>query len=68
MEFDRDDLATIHHAHWDRIWQTGYYVHYAILYFGDWSVTRNDDGDSYRCSITQYNAFEFSFKGPTVRW
>ena len=48
-----------------------------ILYFGDWEVERDEsdgldwvgnlEGRSHR-SNTQFSAFEFSFRGSTVRW
>ena len=48
-----------------------------ILYFGDWKVEADEgagldwhgipQGPSHR-SNTQFNAFEFSFRGDTVRW
>ena len=48
-----------------------------ILYFGDWEVVSDDEGKrdwlgmleghSHR-SNTQFTAFEFSFRGPEVRW
>ena len=48
-----------------------------VLYFGDWEVERdesdgldwvgNPEGRSHR-SNTQFSAFEFSFRGSTVRW
>ena len=38
-----------------------------ILYFGIWSAV-SEAGCHYHCSNTQYNAFEFSFRGPAVKW
>ena len=38
-----------------------------ILYFGEWETVSKGDQDFHR-SNTQYNAFEFSFRGPTVKW
>jgi len=42
-------------------------LHDRILYFGNWRSVSEGDED-YHSSNTQYNAFEFSFRGPTVRW
>ena len=45
----------------------GLFWHEKILFFGNWDTISQGDEDYHR-SNTQYNAFEFSFKGPTVKW
>lgn len=49
------------------VWSAGVFWHQRTLYFGDWGVV-TEDGREYSRSNTQYNAFEFSFRGPTVKW
>jgi uncharacterized protein len=64
---DETNLATIGHWNWERTWEAGFVLHESILYFGDWASVSADGVGSHR-SNTQCNAFEFSFRGPTVRW
>ena len=60
-------LVTTPHSEWIRVVVTGFLDYPEVLYFGNWAVA--SDGDQhYHVSNTQYNAFEFSFRGPTVRW
>lgn len=67
MMNDEKNLATIGHWNWERTWEAGFVLHESILYFGDWVSVSLDGVGSHR-SNTQCNAFEFSFRGSTVRW
>ena len=61
------DMETTSHGDWNRVWLMGFFQYDQILYFGNWG-TDSEGGQNHHCSNTQYNAFEFSFKGPSVRW
>ena len=60
-------LKSVGHRRWNHFWQTGYRAHESILYFGRWKRVSGDGVNAAR-SNTQYNAFEFSFRGPVVQW
>ena len=60
-------LKSVGHRRWNHFWQTGYRAHESILYFGRWKRVSGDGANAAR-SNTQYNAFEFSFRGPVVQW
>ena len=62
---DKNELTGVYHAEWSRIWTTGFVLRESVLYFGDW---RSVHAEGVRRSNVQYNAFEFSFRGSTVRW
>ena len=64
---DNDDLVTTVHGERVNVLSTRFISQDSILYFGNWHHTRIGDVDSH-VSNTQYNAFEFSFRGPTVKW
>ena len=48
-------------------WTEGCRLYECILYFGSWASVLGAGG-RLRRSNTQYNAFEFSFRGPAVKW
>jgi len=63
MSRDKNNLVTTVHRERSRVLSTGFLTFESILYFGNWS---NNWANHF--SNTQYNAFEFSFKGSTVKW
>jgi len=67
MDRDNEDLVTTNHRELNRVLATHFITHESILYFGNWESIWNRDQNCRR-SNTQYNAFEFSFRGSTVRW
>ncbi len=54
---------------WDegRHYLSAFLLQRVINYFGDWTQHSDASGDVLR-SNTQFNAFEFSFRGSRVRW
>ncbi len=67
MTSNSSNLVTISHREETRAFVTSFVTHLKILYFGNWTRVSDPSGDYHR-SNTQYNAFEFSFRGPTVKW
>lgn len=67
MSNDGDLVTTDHKREVIGLAMKTFWHQEVILYFGDWE-TVSDGAEGRHQSNTQYNAFEFSFKGPTVRW
>jgi hypothetical protein len=67
MSVDSGDLITTSHGSWIRELMMGFFTQEEILYFGTWR-TVSDGTQSCHRSNSQYDAFEFSFKGPAVTW
>ena len=67
MNRDSGSLVTTNHKERIFVLSMGFFTHDKILYFGNWSSI-SEGGEDYHFSNTQYNAFEFSFKGPIVKW
>ncbi|NLF00818.1 MAG: hypothetical protein GX601_07555 [Anaerolineales bacterium] len=67
MSAEGVDLAKTNHREWILVMSMGLFKHEKVLYFGNWESVAEDFGGCHR-SNTQYNAFEFSFRGPTVQW
>ncbi len=67
MSTNSSGLVTTTHREGLRVWLMGWCFFEKILFFGNWRAI-SEGARGYHCSNTQYNAFEFSFRGPTVKW
>ncbi|MCY4354274.1 MAG: hypothetical protein OXC09_05745, partial [Truepera sp.] len=61
-----EHLATTGHSEVERAFVRLFKTFPQILYFGNWD-SYQDRRYPRRCN-TQFSAFEFSFRGSTVRW
>lgn len=69
MDLEGRELKAVGHWHWERTLCTSFRAFPGILYFGNWQATPSAiGGPGASRSNRQYDAFEFSFRGPAVRW
>jgi uncharacterized protein len=69
MAEDHSALTDVSHRLWERVYYTGFTSFPMVLYFGDWTTVPPSTADAGGSrSNTQYNAFEFTFRGSVVRW
>ena len=59
-------LRDVSHKLVERIFHSGFEHFPFVLYFGDWQIDTSITAGAR--SNTHFNAFEFSFRGPEVRW
>ena len=67
MSEDSDELVTTGHREQHRALAASFITYDSILYLGDWESVWERNENCHR-SNTQFHAFMFCFRGPTVKW